>query len=101
MARQRQNLNRKLIEIVAGEIIDLASQQLENAKIVYLWTVYDISQFNPNQLSDLNQLQVVHHQGVFFEDRNHDWNVVKGKLHYFSRVVEKGRTIQLLLEYEN
>jgi hypothetical protein len=31
--------------------------------------------------------EVKHHQGFFFEERNHDWGMQKGKFYFYSRVV--------------
>ncbi|WCK57211.1 hypothetical protein PP175_28905 (plasmid) [Aneurinibacillus sp. Ricciae_BoGa-3] len=106
---------RKMIEIVVGELIDLLSFGIDVDKhqIERLWTVYDeekmwdCNKFNPFtgakiERGDLEALHLKHHEGVFIEDRVHDWQIRRDKtLDYYSRVVGKGSTISILLEYKD
>ena len=100
MSSRNKSYKRKIVEITAGTPIELSSFELENKNIFRLWTIFSMNQFNPNNL-ELEQVPVIHHQGVFLEDINHDWFVKKGVLHYFSRVVAVGSNVQLLLEFED
>ena len=101
---------RKIIPIIAGYQLDLSSHiDLSKIKIKSLWTLYDEKtmwdscKFNPmtgEPVETLDDLVLRHNQGVFIEDYGHDWNVKKGKLNYYSRVVGQGDSIKILIEYE-
>ena len=101
---------RKIIPIIAGYQLDLSSYvDLSKIKIKSLWTLYDEKtmwdscKFNPitgKSVETLDDLVLRHNQGVFIEDFIHDWNVNKGKLNYYSRVVGQGDEIKILIEYE-
>jgi len=65
--------------------------------------MWDSCKFNPitgKSVETLDDLVLRHNQGVFIEDFIHDWNVNKGKLNYYSRVVGQGDEIKILIEYE-
>jgi len=101
---------RKIIPIIAGYQLDLSSHiDLSKIKITSLWTLYDEKlmwescKYNPmtgEPVETLDDLVLKHHEGVFIEDYGHDWNVKKGKLNYYSRVVGQGDSIKILIEYE-
>lgn len=62
-------------------------------KLQRIWTLIDKDK--------LDEMGPVQHQSAFLEDRNHDWVInSKGKLRYFSRVVEADSTVQIVLDYE-
>lgn len=104
-------MKRKIIEIVTGRGIDLSKElDLNRIDIRKLWTVYDekriwgYSKFNTQTgepVKCLEDLTIRHHEGVFLEDRIHDWNIRNGRLDYFSRVVGTGEKIKILIEYED
>ena len=59
--------------------------------------------FNINTGSPVKTLEDIylqHHKGVFLEDKLHDWNIRNNKLDYYSRVVEQGSNVKILIEYE-
>lgn len=104
---------KKIAEIKAGRNIDLTSLGLIAEKISKIWTIYDEDEmwnyckFNPITgvevvKGDLNTLQPFHLHGVFLEDYVHDWNIDKKNnlLHFYSRVVRQGETINILVEYK-
>lgn len=105
---------KKIVEIKAGRNIDLTSLGLQAEEISKIWTVYDEDEmweyckFNPDTgkeiiRDDLNTLKPFHLHGVFLEEYLHDWNVDKKNnlLHYYSRVVEQGEYIDILVEYRD
>ncbi|WP_087863527.1 hypothetical protein [Comamonas thiooxydans] len=53
-------------------------------------TLLDEDFFNKDHL-------LVHHKSVFLEDKTHDWNYIKGKFYYYSRVAERA---DVLVVYE-
>lgn len=96
-----------MIEIVAGDLT-LLSEDL--AKPVRIWTIYDEAEMFENRVdgSDVDEdrledLELKHLRGVFLEDRVHDWKIVERDgeyyLHYYSRVVETGSRVKILLVY--
>jgi len=101
---------RKIIPIIAGYQIDLSSYiDLNKIKINRIWTLYDEEmmwnsyKINPQTgepVETLDELILRHLQGVFIEDYIHDWSIKNGKLNYYSRVVEQGESIKILIEYE-
>ena len=101
---------RKIIPIIAGYQIDLSSHiDLNKIKINRLWTLYNeemmwnYCRFNPQTgepVKTLDDLILRHHEGVFIEDYIHDWSIKNGRLNYYSRVVEQGESIKILIEYE-
>ena len=101
---------RKIIPIIAGYQIDLSSHiDLNKIKINRIWTLYDEEimwnscKINPQTgepIEALEDLVLKNHEGVFLEDYIHDWNIKNGILYYYSRVVEKGESIKILIEYE-
>ena len=40
---------------------------------------------------------MVHHETVFFEEKNHDWDWQEGRLSYYSRVYESGEKAPAVL----
>lgn len=104
---------RKIIEITAGKGIKLADYGIVDIKrINYLWTVYDEDQmwdFYARTLpegtkvdrSDVRSLKLRHQHGAFLEDYIHDWDADydRGLLHYYSRLVDQGEKIKILLDY--
>lgn len=106
---------RKLIEIIAGHNLQLSEFGInENTHCINrIWTVYDEDRMwnwckfdhktgekiaPPETLEDV---QLRHREGVFIEDRVHDWNIRKGnQLDFYSRVVRQGQTVKILIEYE-
>jgi hypothetical protein len=106
---------RKLIEIVAGELIDLLPHgiDLNEQTIIRIWTVYDEERMwtwkkfdtqTGEQLkrpSSLEEVELRHHEGVFLEDQIHDWNIRRGNLlDYYSRVVGRSERVKILIEYK-
>lgn len=104
---------RKIIELVAGEKTDLLpfGIDLEKHKINRVWTLYDLermwtwSKFHPMTgepvtYTDIEEVPLRHHEGVFLEDYVHDWNIRKGNLFdYYSRVTERYEKVKILIEY--
>ena len=101
---------RKIITIIAGRGVDISKDiDLTKIKINRIWTVYDekamwnSSKFNTQTglpVKTLEDITLQHHKGVFLEDHIHDWNIRNDKLDYFSRVVEIGHEIKILIEYD-
>ena len=106
---------RKILEIVATKGNDISNQiELSSIEIQRLWTIYDEKQlwnsypkFDKNTGEKLtykeitiDDLELIHHQGIFLEDMIHDWNIHNNKLDYCSRVVEKDEKVKILIEYE-
>lgn len=106
---------RKIIEIIAGDLIDLSlfGIELEKHNIEKIWTIIDEERiwnwkkFDPYTGKpvevidkDINKLRLTHREGVFIEDRGHDWNIRDRKyLYYFSRVTKQGEKVKILIEY--
>lgn len=105
---------RKIIEIVAGEKTDLLpfGIDLDKYKIERIWTVYDEGRmwtwqkFNPHTgepvtFTELEEVPLRHHEGVFLEDYVHDWNIRQGNLlDYYSRVTARFEKVKILIEYK-
>jgi hypothetical protein len=41
-----------------------------------------------------------HNVSAFLEDEVHDYRVVNGKLHYYSRVAETDKPVEVVFEFE-
>lgn len=89
--------------------LDEIQKGLNLKDIKFVWTVYDAEKmwssckFNPytgKAVTTLDDIVLTHNEGVFIEDRMHDWNVNKGVFHYYSRVVEKDREVDLIFELQ-
>ena len=79
--------------IVAGtEVANDLPDAPEGRELARVWTLIDAPL--------LRRLGPMHNQSAFLEDRIHDYVVRDGKLHYYSRVVEKGHSVQIVLDYE-
>lgn len=106
---------RKIVNIIANRGNDISTQiDLSSIEIVKLWTIYDKQQlwnsypkFNTQtgekleyKEITLDQLELHHHQGVFLEERLHDWNIRDNKLDFYSRCVKQGEPVSILIEYE-
>lgn len=105
---------RKIIEIVAGEMVDLLPHgiDLKKHKITRIWTVFDEERlwnwvkYDPYTgekvtIKNIEDLHLKHHEGVFLEDYVHDWNIrSKEYLYYYSRVVRQGEKVKILIEYD-
>jgi hypothetical protein len=101
---------RKIIDIVAGRGIDISQHiDLTKVEIIRLWTIadekvmWDSCKFNimtGKPVKTLDDLTLIHHKGVFLEDRMHDWNVYDGKLDYGSRLISPKNKAKILIEYE-
>lgn len=62
-------------------------------RIARIWTIMDEDL--------LRQIGLVHNRSAFLEDHIHDWRLDgNGKLHFYSRVVEIGREVDVVLDYE-
>lgn len=50
----------------------------------------------------MESLKPSHNHGAFFEERLHDWDVdyENNLLLYYSRVVEQGENVKILIDYE-
>ncbi len=106
---------KKIIEIKAGRNIRLNDFGFSCIpKINILWTIYDEEemwshyQYNPDtglkvERDNLDSLKPSHHHGAFFEERIHDWDIdyKNNLLHYYSRVVEQGENVKILIDYED
>ena len=106
---------KKIIEIKAGRNIKLNEYGvLGIPQINRLWTIYDEDemwnhyQYNPDNglkvdRNNMDSLKPSHNHGVFLEDKVHDWDIdyKNNLLHYYSRVVEQGETIKILIDYED
>lgn len=53
-----------------------------------------------NNVITLDDLRLEQFEGIFLEDKIHDWNVVNGKLNYYSRIVGQGDKVKILIDYE-
>jgi len=85
---------------------------LDNTIIGRVWTLYDEDRmwtkykFNAftgqpiNRETDLNDLILVHHEGVFLEDIMHDWTQRKNVFRFFGHSGSKGDKHDLLIEFE-
>ena len=105
---------KKIIEIKAGRNIKLNDYGFIGIpQINALWTVYNEEQmwnhyqYNPDNgtkvdRNNLESLKLSHNHGAFFEERLHDWDIdCKNKsLHYYSRVVDQGENVKILIDYE-
>lgn len=106
---------RKILEIVATKGNDISNQiDLASIEIQRLWTIYDekrlwnsYPKFDKNTGEKLqyknitiDELELIHHQGIFLEDKIHDWNIHNNKLDFYSRVVEQDEKVKILIEYE-
>lgn len=104
---------KKIINIKAGRNIKLSDYGLIAVDINKIWTIYDEDEmwdyckFNPDngmkvERDNLESLKPFHHHGVFLEQKLHDWNVDEKEnlLHYGSRIVEQGKNVKVLVEYE-
>lgn len=104
---------KKIIEIKAGRNIKLSDYDLFVPDIKHLWTIYNEDamwghyKYNPDtgmlvDRNNLDTLKPVHNYGVFLEERLHDWyiDLEENMLHYYSRIVEQGHTVKILIEYE-
>ncbi|PLS19055.1 hypothetical protein CVD28_01225 [Bacillus sp. M6-12] len=106
---------RKIIEIISGQKIDLLPSgiDLDKHEIVRLWTVYDEERMwtwkkfdtqtgeRLERPSSLEEVELKHHEGIFLEDRIHDWNIRQGNLlDYYSRVVGQNEEVKILIEYK-
>lgn len=105
---------KKIIEIKAGRNIRLNEYGFSCVpKINALWTIYDQEemwdhyQYNPDNglkvdRGNLDSLKLSHHNGVFLEERVHDWDVdyKNNLLHYYSRNMRQGENVKILIEYE-
>jgi len=90
-------MKRIVIDVKTGYYIDLSEYiDLRNIKIKRLWTLYDDSII----IGNLDDIILKHLDGVFLEDRDHDWSIKDGKLNYYSRVVGKDENVKILIEYE-
>jgi len=107
---------RKILDIIAEYQFDLSDQiDLNKINIIRLWTITNEEQmwqlypkFNTQtgekieyEELTLDDLNLQHFEGIFLEDKIHDWNVVGGKLNYYSRIVEQHAKVRILIEYEN
>ena len=107
---------RKIVNIIAERGNDVSSQiDLSSIEILKIWTIYDEEQlWNSYPKFDrqtgekleykeitLDTLEPLHHQGVFIEDRLHDWNIRDNKLDFCSRCVKRGEQVKILIEYKN
>lgn len=111
--RMNNKVMKKIIEIMAGRNIKLSDYGITNLKkINLLWTVYDENQmwdhytYHPTtgtkvNRDDIETLKPCHHHGAFLEERWHDWdaNYDVGLLHYYSRLVEPGEKVKILIDY--
>lgn len=103
---------KKILNIIAGESVDLKANDidLDIVNIQRIWTLYDEKlmwdscKFNPftgKKVKSLDDLHLQHHKGVFLEDVVHDWRIRKDNLlDYYSRVVNQGDCVKILIEYE-
>lgn len=105
---------RKIIEIVAGRNIDLTPHGIDLSvhTIERLWTVYDLEKLfswckfdpmtgKPVVFTDIEDVPLRHREGIFLEDRIHDWNVhADNLLDYYSRVTKQGEPVKILIEYK-
>lgn len=91
---------RKIIEITSGIRNDISKDiDLSKIKIRRLWTIYDEDAILGSDLP-LEDIVLKHNEGVFLEDRTHDWQITKNGLYFYSRVVETGIRIKILIEYD-
>jgi len=91
-------MKRIVIDIKTGYHIDLSKHiDLKSIKIKRLWTLYD----NSIIVDNLDDIILRHLEGVFLEDRDHDWSIKDGKLNYYSRVVGSEEEVKILIEYED
>lgn len=107
---------RKILNIIAERGNDLSTQiDLSSIEITKLWTIYDEEQlwnsynkFDPytgDKLEEkeitIDDLELKHRNGLFLEDRLHDWNIRDNKLDYYSRCIKRGEKVKILIEYKN
>lgn len=97
---------RKKATIIAGDVTDVSSFGIVSGDVVRVWTLYDLDELlaygTNTKETDWNDLTLKHLNGVFLEDKVHDWKFgwVDGKerFHYYSRVVKTGDTVDVLFE---
>lgn len=105
---------KKIIEIPVGSKIRLCDYDFNGiSKINGLWRIYDEEKmwnhykYNPDtgmkvNREDLESLKPSHNHGVFLEEYLHDWDIdyKENVLHYYSKAVEQGKNIKILIDYE-
>lgn len=64
----------------------------ENRKLRRVWTLINREK--------LNEVGPIHNVSAFLEDQIHDYRVVAGNLHYYSRVAETGKPVDVVLDFE-
>lgn len=96
-------MKRKLIEVLVGGYFNLNSKNIDGSKIKRVWSVYDentINILNSNEKS-LEEIPLKHNQGVFLEDKVHDWDVTKDNMfRYYTRIAEPNELMKVILEVE-
>jgi hypothetical protein len=103
-------MKRCILDINAGYQNDVSGViDLSKINIKRLWTLYDeqlvltTATYNPHTgelVTDLYNAHLQHNNGVFLEDRGHDWKIRNNKLDYYSRVVKQNTPVKILVEYE-
>lgn len=105
---------KKIIEIKAQRDIKLIDFGFSGIpKINMLWTIYDEEEmwnhykYNPDNglkvdKNNLDSLKPSHNHGAFLEEYVHDWDIdlSKNMLHYYSRIVDPGENVKILIDYE-
>ena len=104
---------RKIIEVISNSSnkIDL---DLSKYTIKKVWTIYDndllwnsYNKFNPitgeklehkNEIS-IDDLILIHRNGVFLEEQGHDWRIDGDNFRYYSRIVGNNEKVKVLIEY--
>lgn len=76
------------------------------------WTIYDedkmwdVNKYNTftgkpiEKGIDLNEIVLIHGEGVFAEERVNDWIIVGGLFKYYSRVVSLGSECDIIIEFK-
>lgn len=64
----------------------------EGRPLKRIWTVIDAEK--------LREMGPIHNVTAFLEDRVHDYRIVDGKLHYYSRITATGAEVNVVLDYE-
>jgi hypothetical protein len=105
---------KKIIEVITGENIKLSDYGFKGIpRINKLWMIYDEEkmwnhyQYNPDtgvkvNRDDLESLKPSHQHGAILEEHLHDWDIdyKKNLLHYYSRAIEPGVNVKILIDYE-
>lgn len=111
MKSPRKEPFRRIIVSKIANVSQIPIEELpfEGKKIQRIWTILDENllrsgikeETHPYYQAKLDEIPLRHGVNVFLEDPLHDWQIRNGVFCYYSRIVEKGQQVDLLVEYTN